>query len=437
MLILLRVILYCIGIPALIIIIALCLALSTSNQHISIPRWELTSDDIERAKAILYANQQATDDIVSLALTERDLNIACAYLLNLFTNSQSHIQLNQDSLDFQLRFTLPDNLFGRYIDIQFQLYIPAYRYPEVKKLQIGKITVADIYAGFLVEYVIRHSRLNQYLNLIIQNLREIQLHPQELQIKYQLPASAINRIQQLLSPKIDEHALAQYQSILDQTLHQHKPTHLLSLSDILQPLFQLAQQRSTPANAIDENRLLIYIANRYINHPPPVEKNGPSLPRYPVFMYRRTDMAQHFMWSAALASSGSAHLAHTIGTDKELNDAKRGSGFSFIDLAADRAGAAFGKQATASPADALATQQKMAKITHYQAFMPDIRHLPENLTTNIFEERFHSIYSPEYQSLLQYIDQRIAQSELYQLTLKCPPKEPSIPCPVTNDMLIP
>ena len=412
MLTLLRVILYCIGIPALII--ALSIALSTSNKPRVIPKWELTSADIERAKAILYANQQTTDDIVSLALTERDLNIACAYLLNLFTDSQSHIQLNAEYLNFQLRFTLPDNLFGRYIDIQFQLYIPANHYPNVKNLQIGKITVADLYAGLLIEQAIEHSSLSQYLNLITKNLKDIQLQAQELHIKYQLPATTMHSIQRLLAPKIDERALAQYQAVLDDTLRQHKPRQLLSLSDILQPLFQLAQQRSTRANAIDENRLVIFIANRYINHPLPIDKNAPSLPHYRVFMYRRIDMAQHFMWSAALAASGSAQLANTIGTEKELNDSKRGSGFSFIDLGADRAGMNFGKQATASPEQAMKIQEKMARVEHYQAFMPDIKDLPEGLSSQAFKEQYQSIYSSKYQSILEDIDQRIADCEIYR-----------------------
>jgi hypothetical protein len=56
--------------------------------------------------------------------------------------------------------------------------------------------------------------------------------------------------------------------------------------------------------------------------------------------------------------------------------AKKGSGFSFIDLAADRAGIYFGKQATASPEKALKIQEKMANVENYQAFMPDITDLP-------------------------------------------------------------
>ncbi len=415
MLLLLRVILSSIAIPALII--AICITLSTSNKSIAIPQWQLTNADIQRAKNILHANQHSTDPIVSLSLTERDLNIACAYLLNLYADSQSRVKLSTDHLSFQLRFTLPNNLFGRYIDLQFQLYIPPYQAPEIRNLHIGQITIADTYAGLLIEKAIQHTRLNQYLSLLSENLKEIQLYPNQLQIKYQLPAEASAKIQNLLTPSIDERALNQYQATLDKVLLKHDAAWRLSLSSILQPLFQLAQQRSTAANAIEENRLVIFIANRYVNNYPnsgSKNRKRKAIPYYTASLYKRIDMAQHFMWSATLSASGSSDLAYLVGVEKELNDAKRGSGFSFIDLAADRAGVKFGEYATANPEQALKIQKKMAHITAYQAFMPDIRDLPENLNAQAFQAQYQSIYSAQYQSVLQDIDQRISAREIYQ-----------------------
>lgn len=55
----------------------------------------------------------------------------------------------------------------------------------------------------------------------------------------------------------------------------------------------------------------------------------------------RSDLAQHFVVSGALAVLVGPQTAETIGVFKELRDAQRGSGFSFVDLAADLAGVAF------------------------------------------------------------------------------------------------
>lgn len=416
MLTLLRAIFYSIGISVLCI--AIIVALSTSNQSSNIPKWTLSNTDIQRAKDIIHANQQATGKFVSLDLTERDLNIACTYLLNLYTDSQSHIQLEAQYIAFNLLFVLPENLFGQYVPIQFQLHFPPYSSPEIKNLQIGKIAIANIYAGLLIENTIKHTRLNQYLELISKNIRIIQLHSQQLHIEYQRPTSAqiissTEKTQEPLTPDIDNHALELYQQKLEATLTLHDPAWLLSLSDVLQSLFQLAQQRSTAVNAIVENRLAIFVANRYVNNTPS-SHNKQSAPKYPVYLYKRSDMAQHFMWSATLSALGGSQLAQLIGVEKELNDAKTGSGFSFIDLAADRAGIRFGEQATSNPEKAMKIQQHMANIKHYQAFMPNVKDLPERLNSAAFKAQYQSIYSHKYQAMLQEIDRRIAASELYQ-----------------------
>lgn len=414
MLILLRAIFYCIAIPA--VIFTLLIALATSNKHLPLPQWKLTSTDMSHAKRILHANQHAQGKLVSLNLSERDLNIACAYLLNAYTDSQSQIQLSTDYLSFKLRFSLPKNLFGRFLDIQYQIYAPQHQYPEVKNLQIGKITIPDIYAGLFIQTAIKHTRLNQYFHLISQNLKTFQLFPQSLHIEYHKPANAGHNIQHLLSPNIDKSALALYQATLDKTLLQHKPGWRLSLSKVLQPLFQLAQQRSTLENAIAENCLAIFVANRYVNGFPVSNAHKPDNKKpskYSVTLYKRHDMAQHFMWSATFSALGSSHLANILGIEKELSDAQRGSGFSFIDLAADRAGTHFGKQATASPEQAIQIQQRMANIKNYKTFMPETRDLPENLNAQLFKQRYQSIHSSKYQSVLKDIDQRIAACKIY------------------------
>ena len=68
--------------------------------------------------------------------------------------------------------------------------------------------------------------------------------------------------------------------------------------------------------------------------------NTKELPKknYPTFLYKRIDLAQHFIASAAITSSINGQIAKAVGEEKELNDANGGSGFSFIDLAADKAG---------------------------------------------------------------------------------------------------
>lgn len=417
MLVLLRVIFYSLGIP--ILIITTVITLSTTNTSQMIPaKWTLSQLDIQHAKSILQASQRGRGPFVNLELTERDLNIAAAYALNLYTNSRSYIQIKKDHILVNLLFILPRNLFGHYMPVQFLLYFSAGKLSKIKHLQVGKIIVSDLYASLLVENIIKYTRLNQYLALIKKNIKQVELQVDTLLVTYLRPNSqrVSGDAQSLLAPESEKQALFQYQEKLTEALSHHQWGQLLSLSDVLRPLFQLAQQRSTIENVIAENQLAIFVANRYVNRFPGVARqrlNGTFLRKHPVYLYRRTDMAKHFMWSATLSTLGGSQLADMIGVEKELSDAKSGSGFSFIDLAADRAGVTFGESMTSNPEQAMRLQKKLAIVKNYQDFMPNVKDLPERLSVKAFKTQYQSVYSPKYQLLLQDIDQRIDASALY------------------------
>ncbi len=411
MLFVLRIILYVLSLPP--ILLAVCLVLSTQNDKpADFSAWRLSSEDIQKAKSIIYANQAAAGERVHLNLSERDLNLAGTYVLNLYIDTRVAIQLTDDFIDFKLAFSLPENLLGRYMLMQFQLHLPAHQAPFLKNLRIGELVIADGYAEFLIDSLIKYTHLNEYVTFFRQNLKHLSLHKQTLHIEYALPNNSLGALQKILAPKIDERALAQYQARLKQILIAHNPKWLLSLSELLQGLFELAHQRSTINNAVAENKLVIFIVNQYVNKgKQAILKQG--LPYYAVYMYKRMDLVQHFMWSAMLASSGSGQAAYMLGLEKELSDAERGSGFSFVDLAADKAGIYFAEYAILNGEQAFALQMKMANIKHYSAFMPSIKNLPEHLNTKAFKQKYHSIYDVKYQYTLKKIDERIAKSSLY------------------------
>ena len=98
-----------------------------------------------------------------------------------------------------------------------------------------------------------------------------------------------------------------------------------------------------------------------------------------------------------------------------MNDANGGSGFSFIDLAADKAGTHFGEIATSSPENALKIQKAMSEIKDYTDFMPDPRDLPEHMDKAEFNQRYQSVDSTAYKELSKQIDVRISSTPIYQI----------------------
>ena len=103
-----------------------------------------------------------------------------------------------------------------------------------------------------------------------------------------------------------------------------------------------------------------------------------------------------------------------MGEEKELSDANGGSGFSFVDLTADKAGSRFGELATSTPENARKAQKMMAEIKDYSDFMPEPRDLPEHMNDAEFKLRYESIDSPVYREISKEIDTRISNIPLYQ-----------------------
>ena len=364
----LRIIFFMVAAPAILAI--LLIFFSVSAQPSVTQTWTLNQQDIIRAKEILNNTNLKESGTKYLTLTEQDLNIALNYLLNNYINSSSFIKLTQLGPEFNISIHLPENSFGKFLNVQFKLSHKN-TFPVIDHLKIGKIAIADEFASPFIENIIKHTQLKKYYVLFSQHIRQINVDSQKIQITYHLAADSYKKIQKLLTRGTDSHALAIYQKKLKEIIKQHDPSWRLSLTDLLKPLFQLAYQRSTMDNAIAENRIVIFIVSIYINsyeiHNYLPELTTSSIEILPVYLYKRTDMAKHFIGSAALTASGSGYLAHLLGLEKEIRDSQHGSGFSFVDLAADRAGMYFGEMATSSPESARIMQKALSEISGYQA----------------------------------------------------------------------
>lgn len=127
----------------------------------------------------------------------------------------------------------------------------------------------------------------------------------------------------------------------------------------------------------------------------------------------RNDLRLHFIISAALKVISDSAISFTGGEFKELLDAQDGgSGFSFVDLAADRAGIRFAELAL-DENGAKRLQQMASELRQEETFFPSIADLPEGIPQQVFDER-GGIDSDYYKQYLATINQRINGLTLYQ-----------------------
>lgn len=384
--------------------------------------WTLGRDDILRAKKILHEGSKTRpDEIGTIELSQEDLNLAANYLLNRYSQSAATIELKNNKVRVNVTMTLPENRIGRYVNISFRLGNENDgELPGITKFKAGKLLLPAKLAAFVIDNIIRHTFLNEYFILATRPIKAVHIDEQKVAITYYSSTETLIQARNFLTSgnSTNHPAMTLYQQKLAGIIARHDPEWRLSLAELLQPLFALAYQRSTLETAIEENRMVIFTVNDYVNKTetsrflssPLLKSAGKN---YPAFLYKRIDLAQHFIGSAALTASVNGQVAKVAGEEKELSDAQGGSGFSFVDLAADKAGTRFGEMATSSPANARGIQKAMSAIKDYSDFMPDPRDLPENMSEVDFKARYQSVNSAAYQTLSKQIDARIAALPIY------------------------
>lgn len=118
----------------------------------------------------------------------------------------------------------------------------------------------------------------------------------------------------------------------------------------------------------------------------------------------REDLAKHWTLSAALTATLGGQVARSMGAWKELADSARGgSGFSFVDLAADRSGERFA-MAAVDPSLASAVSTRLGAVTQAQLLPAELLSKPEGLDQAAFERDYSAIDSPEYKQAIRAID---------------------------------
>lgn len=246
-----------------------------------------------------------------------------------------------------------------------------------------------------------------------------------MKIIYQWDPDSLAKFQEsskiILLPRDHQKRLIFYNNELTDILKPYK-RQKISLAHVIATMFERALGQSKISNdPVKENRALLQTLALY--------SNGTSLANFvsqdlqktiknPIknilVINGRKDLSKHFLISAGLSVSASSSLANFIGLAKEVEDSDGGTGFSFADLAADKAGVKLGELAVASKQTAQRLQLKMDSIKNEVDFMPAIDQLPEGFMTLAFKKKYTDLDSKAYSLVNDEIDRRISQCNVYK-----------------------
>lgn len=193
-----------------------------------------------------------------------------------------------------------------------------------------------------------------------------------------------------------------------------------SLLDIMVPVFDLVSQTPLEQQSLHAQAAIIAMASiaghMRVATVAGINKETVTLPNdVNATLLDRNDLARHYIISAALNVLSQSAMSLAIGEFKELMDrAKGGSGYSFVDLAADMAGNALAEALKHDHKRSFVIQ-RLSELNSESELMPSTSHLPEGLSVEAFRARFVEVDSPAYRQLVDSIATELSVMPLYRL----------------------
>ena len=359
-----------------------------------------------------------------LSLRQDDLDVALNYFALRFARTSTQLVLGEGTAWLRASTRLPPNPLGQALNLEMALSATA-TLPHVDRLRIGRLTVPASAANLLLGLGFGQLReLSPGAAKAIDSIDRVSLRSGALDLAYTWRGKAPGQAGLRFWSAAEQARIDSYLALLASQSVQWRPLakdRAMPLAALVRPLLQSAALHSLDeTSAVAENRAALVALAQFVNaretHAllanPPLAGELDGTP--PITLNGRTDTAQHFTVSAALTAMAGSPLSDAVGLYKELSDAQGGSGFSFNDLAADRAGTRFGSMATASTASARQFQHRFAEGLPALVLLPPVADLPESMQLAEFNRRFGGVEGSAARSLRNDIERRLAALPVYR-----------------------
>jgi hypothetical protein len=378
---------------------------------------QLTPQDIENARRMIERQSSRSAGAGgrrTIVLGEQDLDLMLNYAASRYGNGAVRVGLQPGAARLQASLELPHSPFGRYVNVDATLRETG-ALPRFDQLRIGSLPVPAALADWLLRDGLRRFVATDRGEFAADVVKGVRVAEGRLTVTYVWTDAVAERARSvLLSPAELERLRAYHDRLV--AAAGAAPARV-SLAELLPPLFRLAHERGARGDILRENRAALLVLALYVNGQGLAEiasaaRQWPPIAPRRVTLAGRDDFPRHFLISAVIAAEAGSPLADAVGLHKEIGDSRGGSGFSFNDIGADRAGTRFGEVAVASPRRAAELAQAIAAGVRESDFMPDVADLPEFMQEAEFVRRYGGVDSPAYNRVMATIDARVAARPL-------------------------
>ncbi|WP_428827288.1 hypothetical protein ACLIKD_04190 [Azonexus sp. IMCC34842] len=374
-----------------------------SPQSVAEARWLLLTNDPRRLRS-----GEARRTAIPAALIDEGIN----HVATRFLHGRGALLLGENSAEIRLTLQPPQLSGNRFLNISATVQEVAGQ-PHISSARLGRLPIPPALLELALHGGFRLAGYQRELTLALAAVQELRFEPERRRVivGYIWEPALLERARSIAVNPEDLARIRSAHEMLAGLLDHHRPGARVDLPALLGPLLDIdgSDQRANRRAAIFV--LAAYLSEKNLAALIPEAANWPKVRPVMPTLLGRGDSAQHFVVSAALAAWAGEPIAEAIGLYKEIADAHHGSGFSFADLAADRAGTAFG-ELLLGPPDKLDRLLKTPFVDSDLA--PSLAGLPEGLGQREFRQRFGDTGSPAYRQIVAEIDRRLAALPLYR-----------------------
>jgi hypothetical protein len=359
----------------------------------------------------------------NIFINDKDINILVGFFLKNYPQLAVKTELKKNTAFVKSSINLDVAKIDGYANVTFNLADYS-RQLKIENLSIGSVPVPDWLAQGLAELLHNQlMRLPQY-HAAISSIQDYRIFESNLVLVYQWQLELARQVKEtgksfILSEQDSQRLIYYYNEIAELTQKLPRKT---SLEKLFKPLYAETQSQTLQGyDASDENRAMLIALTFYImgtdvhkhfNIPGNGQVKRPK--RLLLTLAKRQDLAKHFVLSAGISASAGKSIADIVGLFKELEDSQGGTGFSFADLAADKAGVHLA-ELSVNPGTAIGIQKTMAVADNEQDFMPSINNLPEGIQELEFNTQYIAINDPAYIVVDNEIKRRIENCAAFNI----------------------
>ncbi|MDT0593367.1 hypothetical protein [Glaciecola petra] len=375
------------------------------------------ADQIQALLSDLRTSLRSRYDAQTIDVSDLQAESLAGFLQRAKQQARAEILFKDNILMVNLSYQLDALLFPVFINIESE--ITEGSGVNINTVKVGKLRLPGSWSLSIMEYVANAYTNSLVATKAIASVEKLTISSTGMRVHLTPLDSLLREFKNIQTGGDDEESIllkikiAHYLRLLDGLSINATEN---SLDIYIQALMQEAYVLSENGSATLENEaailaLAIYAGSRRI-----ATFTGDlsfALDRLPYarvkpVLVNRQDLSLHFVFSAAIKLMSEKGISIAVGEFKELMDrGAGGSGYSFIDLAADMSGAHFAAMAV-DPKTAVQVQQALRHKKNEALFMVDVTGFEEGMTKAEFELKYSKVDSPEYLAVVSEIERRLS-----------------------------